>query len=429
MRILSVSLIFTIVVSIITLGLSLNWLYVNVNTLDNEFLENPYDLLGRNITQLLNQAADPNTLIQGWQGDVGMSLSLEESDSLALPEILQDKFFSGEKVTLESGNILTNYYYLNQHDAILALDFPHPENTKNQSLDLIFTLLFYFGVIGVVVLWLFPLIRRLKYLNTSAKLFGQGDLSARIPKSKMSYICGIEKAFNAMADKIEQLIADNKLLSRAVSHDLKTPLARLRFGLDTLIESTDDRQREAYYQKIDGDLDVMQGLVERLLEYAKLDDSCIELKRERGDLNQLIRALLSSSNLFPENLDVDALSFNQADNPVIVNVDTFYFTMLLKNLLINAAQYAQTQIVVSVVEHKQYCELIIEDDGAGISSKDCQRIFKPFQRGQNTSISDGHGMGLAICEKIIGWHGGEIAAKSSQLLGGALFVCHIPLER
>jgi len=136
-------------------------------------------------------------------------------------------------------------------------------------LNILLTLQFYLIVIAVLLAWLFPLIKRLLNLQKVAKQLGTGDFSSRVNVSKFSYISSIESDFNRMANQIQKLVDDNQMLSRAVSHNLKTPLTRLRMGIDVLEETTDNSEMEGYIKRINGDLDEMQTLVETLLQYSK----------------------------------------------------------------------------------------------------------------------------------------------------------------
>ena len=88
------------------------------------------------------------------------------------------------------------------------------------------------------------MVRRLLILSNVAKAFGEGDLNQRVKKGSVSYISDLENEFNHMANRIQTLVEDNKLLGNAVSHDLRTPLARLRFGIDALAETSDESVRE-----------------------------------------------------------------------------------------------------------------------------------------------------------------------------------------
>ncbi len=425
MRFLSLSLVLTVLMSMYGVGLGLNWLYDVFDDKKKDVALYPYDhLFPRYIARLLNETDDLNSAIRLWNGESDIALFVEEKSTLDLPDELDRGFKAGEALILESSENLIHHYYLPNHAAILTVEFPHPDLSEKRYLNLLFTLAFYLGVLVLIAFWLLPLVGRLQRLNASANLLGQGEFDTRIPISNMSYINHIERAFNVMAKKISGLLEDNKILSRAVSHDLKTPLARLRFGVDMLAESDSDEQREQCYQKIDSDLDTMQALIDALLDYAKLDESAISLKKESVGMKLYIEKLLSFYTPKETSLREKRIVLSKLPEDVFMSIDKTYFAMALNNLIVNALRYSISEVLVSLTEDENFYMLSVEDDGPGIPADQRQRLLKPFQRGE--SGLKGHGLGLAICEKIIGWHGGVLVITDSQSLGGANFVCRIP---
>ena len=139
-----------------------------------------------------------------------------------------------------------------------------------------------------------------------------------------------------MADRIQTLISDNKLLASAVSHDLRTPLARLRFGIDTLAETEDPVKREQYSEKIGQDLDEMERLVSTLLSYARLDQSMEALEKQTLDL-----VLLTRSACEKIRTDCPGLEFQTTDDKCMIEGDSHHLKMLINNVLQNACKYGK----------------------------------------------------------------------------------------
>ncbi|MCJ8272537.1 MAG: ATP-binding protein, partial [Psychrosphaera sp.] len=233
------------------------------------------------------------------------------------------------------------------------------------------------------------------------------------------YIADIEAEFNRMAQRIETLVSDNKLLGNAVSHDLRTPLARLRFGIEALQETQNPKTRQKYQNHISRDIDEMENLVNVLLSYARLDQAMIEVDRQPINLNSLVNDCVSC---------VDAndktISWKGADDTALKTMvlgDGNYLTMLVNNLLGNARQYAATAISVSVIKTLSGVILTIADDGPGIAQDKRDELLKPFTRGDNIAKKQGFGMGLAIVSRIALWHKAQLIISQSQDLGGAEF--------
>lgn len=388
----------------------------------NEVLE-AYVLLGQNLAGAINHQDAPADILESWPELNNIIVSLIDKRDFPLPDNLKMNFEGGEPLTLESdGEILVNYN-LEKTGQVLSIAIPTDLITQsNYTISLILTLVFYAGIALVIVIWLYPLLRRLMLLRSTAIAFGSGKLNARTPESEWSYIRDIEHEFNRMAAKIETLLSDNKLLSRAVSHDLKTPIARLRFGFEMLEETEDREQRTRYLARIGHDISEMESLILRLLEYARLEESAVHLNFQALDLNNM----LSRLGDYYEGINDIEVELNLDDTISEVRVDPHYFKMLINNVLGNAQHYAKSRIKISTKAEGRYVKLIVEDDGPGIPEAERKEVLKPFIRGKEKSESHGHGMGLAIVSRIASWHSAELDITSSASLGGAQLCVRLP---
>lgn len=381
---------------------------------DNSNQEALYDQqLGQLLAQSLNESDDPYALISSYAPE-SLSLNLETQEELSLPPELLSQLLTNNYLLLESSDSTSYFYPIKDKRLVLTITQPLPVVQNNYILKLIFTLLFYFGIIAALLIWAKPLIDRLINLRNTTRKFGEGDLHQRIRQGSNLYISEIENEFNRMADRIETLVADNKLLSNAVSHDLKTPLARLRFGIDVLEETESPEQRNKYLKKISRDLQEMEGLVETLLCYARLDQAKLEMQTSKVDLVAYIDELVAT-------LQTDRVSIHwkPSVNEHFVQGDRRYLSLMINNLVVNAAQHAKKNIAILLETTDNTSKLIIEDDGPGIPINQRQAVLKPFVRGQEDRGTPGHGMGLAIVNRIIGWHRWGLKIGDSPTLGGA----------
>lgn len=422
---LTLSLILVVLIAIAGLGWGLDQLFNRYlgDTPQNDSLS-AYQAFGSSIAQTLNHFAEHEALLAQWQNHADISLSLSTLDAFPLPPELASGFMQGEPLTLATaGDISLNYYMPNKQQVLSISLRADSIDNSSENLQLIFTLIFYSGILGLVLLWLYPLVRRLLILSSTAKAFGEGDLSQRVQKGSISYISGIENEFNKMAQRIETLVSDNKLLSSAVSHDLRTPLARLRFGIDALAETDDPATRKKYEQHISNDIDEMQSLIEILLSYAKLDRAMIEVEKLSIDLTTLLLECVNATHG-----DNKKISLQVAKEPCRVDGDARYLGILVNNLLQNALQHAKSHIQITLQQQEQCCELLFEDDGPGIAKTQRKQVLKPFVRGDSSRQVKGYGMGLAIVLRIIEWHGGSINITQSENLGGACIHIQVPLN-
>lgn len=172
----------------------------------------------------------------------------------------------------------------------------------------------------------------------------------------------------------------------------------------------------------------MTDLVEALLNYARLDQTMLTIKKEQVDLSQIIEHSVSSQTI--KNKEV---SFESADGVYKVVGDPVYLSMLVNNLLQNVMQYCHEKITISLSTHKNTIIMIIADDGQGIEVIQRDNILKPFVRGtshqsahQGQALIKGHGIGLAIVKRIVDWHKGEIRIGHCPQLSGAQFTIMLP---
>ncbi|MCB9744811.1 MAG: HAMP domain-containing protein [Alphaproteobacteria bacterium] len=269
-----------------------------------------------------------------------------------------------------------------------------------------------------------PLVRQLQALSRTAEAFGEGALDARAPVLSGDAAGQLAERFNHMAERIAALLDGQRELLRAISHDLRTPLSRLRFGLALLEEGDSPAQREARVAAMEADLDALDAMLGELLRFARLDRAAtpflpepVALEEALASAAERARRLGSSARLeltpgAPARLPVEPASLERA----------------LDNLLGNALRHAASLVRLSwVLEPGQVC-VFVDDDGPGVAPEHRERIFEPFarlegHRGQEQG--QGSGLGLAIVRRIAERHEGAVSVESSPL-GGARFTLRLP---
>ncbi len=372
-----------------------------------------YQEMGAQLASLLDTTKNPAQALARDTNTQFVGISLQASNEFQLPPSMQDDFETGKALVLESDDGISLHYYLPSHSEVLTIT-PTLYNAGYQSsIRLIFTTVFYTLVLALLLLWLYPLIRRLTKLSAAAKDFGKGQLDRRVNTQGVSYISDIEIEFNRMAERIQTLISDNKLLSSAVSHDLRTPLARLRFGIDTLEDTRDPDAREKYTQRLSADISTMEKLVNSLLDFARLDHVLIESMPDILPLEKLIDQCIELHR--QDNVTI-ALDINDQH---VVRGNANHFTMLLSNLLQNALKFAKKSVYVRLMHVERGSLLTVSDDGPGIPVSQYRSVLMPFTRGDNNNTEKGHGLGLAIVNRIAQRHGGSVEIDTCPDLLGA----------
>ncbi|CAM2811144.1 ATP-binding protein [Vibrio rarus] len=430
MQKLMVSLVLVVLASIVTLGWSISQFAKQHESPSTAMTTAEHiqalQLTGENIARALdNEQVNALGVIESWNRHNEEQLSLLDEHNFPLPPSLKAQFESEGQLLLESDEGISLHYRLPHIGQVLKIKTQILPLTENGfDFNQLYTTLFYGGVVLILLLWVSPLIKQLLNLSKVTKAFGSGELQQRIHIRKSSYIAEIETEFNRMADRIQQLVDDNKLLSRAVSHDLKTPIARLRFGIEAVEETDSDVLKQKYFTRLNRDLDAMEELVSTLLSYARLDQANLQLTLEPIELNSWLESKLASYTFHSHHLDF--ISYPQ---PLSVQIDPKYLSMQLGNLLSNAERFGHSKIRVQLKVNNGFIELSVDDDGRGIAEQETEQVIKPFVRGQQSRDNAGHGMGLAIVTRIGEWMGSELSIHHSQELGGASMRLSFPYSK
>lgn len=288
-----------------------------------------------------------------------------------------------------------------------------------------------FGLVSAtLILWVYPLSRDLKRLSRTANEFGQGILTRRAKTSILSVVSQLSGSFNQMADNIERLIASQRDLIRAVAHDLRTPLYRLRFAMEML---EDDNvtlaQKDKYRQIATRSLDNLDHLINQTLLLSQYNRIADISQFSPVNLYQRLESEIEDFQHQHSQLAVRFSSQSSLKAQTIL-IDERGLVRALNNLLANAARFAQQTITVSYLRSGSDLLLIVEDDGIGVEQSMRDKIFEPFTQldNQERASEKGHGLGLAIVKQIAVWHGGDASVEESKL-GGARFTVRWPIRQ
>jgi two-component system OmpR family sensor kinase len=379
---------------------------------------------GKRIAMTLNESIAGDDFVTQWQSFEGeYHLELLRADNLALPPSLIKQLQNGELLLLESRDFISLHYYLPKKQQVLVIKLPIEKMVGNDenSINYFLTAFFYLALVLAMITWSYPLLIRLLRLRKVTHALGKGDLTQRIKLSRFSYIGDIESEFNSMANRLENLVSDVKMLSGAVSHDLRTPLARIQMGVDTLCEENDPKERRKYERKINKNITEMTALVETLLQYARLEQSMLRLSLDAVDFNKVLRDCLASIGSAKLVLDIEI-----SERPLFINADEVYLKMAINNILDNAIKFGDGAVNVKLSSVNSFAHMSISDNGNGVETNQRREILKPFVRG-NTEKSVGYGFGLAVVKRIIDWHNGDLEVTQCDVLCGAKIVIKMPL--
>lgn len=271
------------------------------------------------------------------------------------------------------------------------------------------------------VVLLAPLSRRLRQIEETATRLSSGDLSARAELGGPTR--DLAAALNTMAERTEAVLRSHEELLQAVAHELRTPTARIRFGVELLATAEAGAPRERRVEALDRDLDELDALIRELLGFARLG-----ARPSIADRAPLLVVPVLRDVCDELRSDAEATPTLQVEGPdVSVVVDAAAFRRAVRNVVSNALRHARTQVDVQVRVEGDAIVVAVDDDGPGVSFADRERIFAPFAVGERSRFraASGVGLGLAIVRRIVEWHDGRVWCEASPT-GGARFVMTWP---
>lgn len=291
-----------------------------------------------------------------------------------------------------------------------------------EYLALYYTIIVALVTLGLAVIllrWVRPLYRDLENLAAAAERVGDGDLGARADVGRASLVEPIAGAFNAMTERVHRLLESHRDLEQGVAHELRTPLAQLKFDLELARESDTAVERDARFQAMGRDVADLEELVNELLLLANLRQAPPYVPREvpaRVLVEDVIRRAKDEMRACGREVAVEP----PAQLPETFTCDGKYLARALANVLRNAVRHARARVAMSVEREGSRTVVHVDDDGPGVAPGDRERLFEPFTRAEpgRERGTGGVGLGLAIVKSVAEWHGGTARIGPSPL-GGA----------
>lgn len=258
------------------------------------------------------------------------------------------------------------------------------------------------------------LTRRLESLERGVEAFGAGALDRRVAEDGNDEVAAVGASFNRAAARIEALVRSHRSLLANASHELRSPLARMKMAL-AMLEDAPPARRETLRREIDTNIAELDALVEEVLLASRLDASQTLERRERVEL--LALAVEEAARF---EADVDGVA-------VTVDGDERLLRRALRNLLENARRYGGGEIALRVQAQGGYAVLRVCDRGPGVPEESRERIFEPFYRlPGHAELAGGVGLGLSLVKQIAERHGGSIGCEARDG-GGSCFELLLPL--
>jgi two-component system sensor histidine kinase CpxA len=276
---------------------------------------------------------------------------------------------------------------------------------------------FYLLILGTVlfVSWLVAvgIASPLRTLANAADRFGRGDFSARVAYRGKSEIGTLATSFNEMADRIETLMTAERRLLQDISHELRSPLARLNFAAELARTAPD---REAAVDRLQRDIDRLTSLVDELLDVTRAEGDPGARRMLAVDLDRLVDDVVEACRF-----DASARGCTivvEGRSSQTIDGDRELLRRAVENVLRNAVAHApdQTDVTLSLVEEGKRVTIAIRDRGPGVPDGLLTSIFAPFYRVDESreAGTGGIGLGLSITSRAVQLHHGTVRAENAH---------------
>lgn len=288
---------------------------------------------------------------------------------------------------------------------------PLTEIEQNQFSPIFrYTLAILLLIFGCIWLYIRFQNRPLLEMEYAARQTGKGIMMPSVREAGSLEVRAAIRSFNQMSAGIKLLESDRTILIAGVSHDLRTPLTRIRLATEMM------SKEDAYLsESINKDIEECNAIIEQFIDYLRTGQ---EMPMEFCELNAILKEVISAENGYEQDIE-NHLSLN----PITVNANPISIKRALANMLVNANRYGNGWIKVSSGQTNKFAWFQVEDNGAGIKQEDLPRLFQPFVRGERARSSSGTGLGLAIVQRIIDAHDGKIEMGTSLRGGLSIRVC------
>lgn len=277
--------------------------------------------------------------------------------------------------------------------------------------EYLFLLFFLLTVIFVVThVVMRHILRPVKWLKLGVQKIGQGDLEVRIPIHKRDELGDLTMAVNDMTQRIRQMIDARNQLLLDVSHEMRSPLTRMKVALEFIPEG--DKKTV-----IHNDLEIMETMIAEILETERLKGSHGKLSLKRTEIVKILKETVKRYET-----KEPGIRWGQVAESLFLNLDAERVSTVLENILDNAVKYSHPEskpIVISLSTDTEMAKIMIKDDGISIPEKDMPLLFEPFYRVDRSRSKEtgGYGLGLSLCYKIMEAHQGKIRISNNEKRG------------
>lgn len=296
-----------------------------------------------------------------------------------------------------------------------------------QRLPMLVWILLTIAIIGLVSLVLAALLTRpIRQLRRAVQIISAGDLSARVSISGHDEVSALANDFNLMAERISEMLASQRQLVSDVSHELRSPLARLRIALELAERAKDPASA---LKRVEKEADELEQLVTDLLSLARIESGQSVLEKQQVALCELLKKIVADANFEGERNHRQVI-LEHCDE-VTANADPVLLNAAIENVVRNGLRFTQdnSNVVISLQQQGHSIVITVDDEGKGVPEESLKLLFEPFARVAQARdrLTGGFGLGLAITGRTLAAHGGSAKAENRDA-GGLRVTLTLPVQ-
>jgi signal transduction histidine kinase len=286
--------------------------------------------------------------------------------------------------------------------------------------------------IGFVGWWVARSVAKpVEAISRATRRMAAGELSARVePPGRRApeELNQLASDFDTMAERIEALIAHDRSVLQDLSHELRSPLARLHLILDLAQRSARPEEAARYFLQAEQEISRLDHMTGEMLALSRLEGGIPGVNREPVDVASLLRECVRRAELEAQARGITLQMVDDA--PAVVSGNELLLERAFDNLIASAIKYSpeggRVELAARAAAGK--VDVVVRDNGPGVPEAEIGSLFRPLFRGSNASRADGHGLGLAIVQRVVKAHGGDIHAQNGEN-GGLVVSLQLPLAQ
>ncbi|CNH04626.1 ATP-binding protein [Yersinia pekkanenii] len=306
----------------------------------------------------------------------------------------------------------------------------NPDEDRHEILNIPIPMI-WMGVLGGLffsALLAWNLTRPMRQLRAGFERVAQGDLSVRllpVMRRRHDELTEVARDFDSMAERLEALVSAREQLLHDVSHELRSPLARLQLAIG--LAHQNPVNVESSLQRIEHESERLDKMIGELLALSRAENHGLTDDDEYFDLHELVKVVVNDARFEAQVPGVEIWLQVTPQVEYTVNGNAELMRRAIDNIVRNALRFSthgqQVKVTLSLVDKNYLIQVV--DQGPGVEESKLSSIFDPFVRVQSAMSGKGYGLGLAITRKVILAHGGQVEARNGEQ-GGLVITLRVP---